>query len=847
MTATRHPPHNVDAERSLLGAILLTREARDAAFAKVSAGDLYTPSHQLIYAAVEALAEEGQPVDAVTVADQLGRNGQLADAGGLVALTDLVADCPAASNAARYAAIVSEHAHRRRLLGAALEIVEAVHDGSDPARYVDRLTSEITATAEQTSTWTAVELAPVLDGGHPEIQPEWLRRADGAPLLYPGRIHAFNGESESGKAQPLDAFVATPGGWRQMGSLRVGDQVIGSAGPVTVTGIYPQGVQPIWRLGCSDGSSVECTGDHLWLTQNCNNRFRGQKGTVLTTDEIRRRLAERTGRNNSMYLPMIEPVEHPRADFLLDPYLLGVLIGDGGLTKDVVISSGDSEVFDQVRRVLPCGDTLHLRDSVTATIRGGFTRIALKRLHLHGCKSENKEIPAEYLRGSISQRIALLQGLMDTDGGMEGSPTLCTTSPVLAAQVRELVESLGGTAATHLKHPYYVYRGERREGRKAYVVTVRLRRDLGCPFRITRKVTAWARRMTRYTVPPVRRIVSVEPAGSKHAQCISVDAPDCLYATEHYLLTHNTWLGLMAVMEALTAGRRSLTVDFEDRADLFVERLLLLGADPAAIVELVTYIRPDEPFDGTARVQLAGLLDTHDYAVAVLDGLAEALSNNGWEENSAKDVMAFYQALPRRIARAGAAVVIIDHLVKDKENQGRYARGSTAKLAGIDGAVYKVETITPFGRGMTGKSRLVLAKDRVGYVRQTAAGHKNIAEMVLASTSGRVQIELAVPAAKTAGPGGEYQPTIYMEKVSRALEPLDLPVTSAQLATIVPGRADMVRKAVAALVAGGYVQTVQKGSAALLKSVRPFRDQPDPEPGGPGIPPDYMLEGEEPY
>src|SRR3954465_1807900 len=119
--AVRQVPHNLQAEESLLGAMLLSREAIAVAVEAISADDFYRPVHGHIFDAICSLYAQGEGADPVTVADELGRAGLLESVGGLPALLDLQGNTPAISNAAHYARIVEEHALLRRLIGVASE------------------------------------------------------------------------------------------------------------------------------------------------------------------------------------------------------------------------------------------------------------------------------------------------------------------------------------------------------------------------------------------------------------------------------------------------------------------------------------------------------------------------------------------------------------------------------------------------------------------------------------------------------------------------------------------------------------------------------------------------------
>src|ERR687898_3428189 len=141
---SRTPPHDLTAEESLLGAMMLEPEAIASAAGVLRADDFYKPAHAHIFDAVHALYASGQPVDPVTVADELRRNELLETVGGHQVLIDIMASTPATTNAAGYARIVEEHALLRRLIGVAGEIAEIGYGmPEDIAKALDRAESMV--------------------------------------------------------------------------------------------------------------------------------------------------------------------------------------------------------------------------------------------------------------------------------------------------------------------------------------------------------------------------------------------------------------------------------------------------------------------------------------------------------------------------------------------------------------------------------------------------------------------------------------------------------------------------------------------------------------------------------
>lgn len=345
----------------------------------------------------------------------------------------------------------------------------------------------------------------------------------------------------SGKAQPVSEPVQTPAGERPIGDLRPGDEVYGPEGaPRRVVSVHPQGEREILEVRLSDGVAVRCDADHLWTIRGWKNgKYVGRTVKAAELMAIGEEL------HSGPFLPMAAAVRRPDADLPVNPRLLGLLLGDGTLApgNGVKFSSGDPELLDEIEELAAPVDARRQADGITVALTTPRGRVnplleSLRELGLVGCRAAEKFVPAAYRLGSISQRLALLRGLMDTDGCASGE--FSTVSPRLAADVRWLVESLGGTARTTTKQGSF--RGK--AGQVAYRVYVAMPGGMS-PFGLARKARAYNDR-TKYQ--PRRRIVSVKPAGREEAVCIRVDAPDGLYLTTGHAVTHNTTLAQACLM-----------------------------------------------------------------------------------------------------------------------------------------------------------------------------------------------------------------------------------------------------------------------------------------------------------
>ena len=396
-------------------------------------------------------------------------------------------------------------------------------------------------------------LRPLFDALHDMLEPERV-----SSHLERGVIEVAPLAFMRGRAQPLSSGVLTPSGFRPIGNLSVGDLVIGSNGhPTPVIGVYPQGPKQVFRVRTQDGASTLCCAEHLWHVYTAADRRRHTPGRVLETREMIGRL--RSAHQHRFELPLLsaaaefEPREVP-----IDPYALGLLLGDGCLTTTTpTFSTADPELVSILEASLP-GIELRWKRGVDYTLghtgghRGGVivanpVTAALRELGLAGTRSNTKFVPDLYLHNSGETRIALLQGLLDSDGGpvtqtdRSGRIQYTTCSERLRDDVTDLVRSLGGVADARMRaaagRPPGLAHGRPVHHRNdAYVLDLRLPPGI-TPFRLARKQGLYDRSGGGR---PMRFVEAIEPAGEMETVCIQVAAADSLYITDDYLVTHNT-------------------------------------------------------------------------------------------------------------------------------------------------------------------------------------------------------------------------------------------------------------------------------------------------------------------
>ena len=351
--------------------------------------------------------------------------------------------------------------------------------------------------------------------------------------------------------QPLDTPTLTPTGWVPFGSLEVGDFVVGSNGkPAQVVGIYPKGTKDVYKLRTKQGAEAESCLDHPWFTYDYEENKRGREGRVRSLAEIAETLTVSVTKSGvkkkvaNHYLPRLTTVEFEPRPVTVDPYLLGALLGDGSLSGTPTLINPEEAIVARCEKALDGNLKVSSTGIVHRFVRKDFStntnslKDRLTQLGLMGCDFSSKFIPEDYLYNSLEVRLALLQGLMDTDGSckVNGEAVFHSSNPRLVKQVVELVRSLGGKAVPRLRN---------RVGSESvlgdHVITTRnVAWDVSivCPY----NPFSLARKAERYREQRIHKdkIISVEYSRTVPVQCIEIATEDHLYVTSNFLLTHNT-------------------------------------------------------------------------------------------------------------------------------------------------------------------------------------------------------------------------------------------------------------------------------------------------------------------
>lgn len=282
----RLPPQDFIAEQSVLGAMMLSKDAIADAIERLHPHDFYRPAHQKIHEAIINLYGQGEPADAITVAAELDRQGQLQRIGGATYIHTLIAIVPTAANAGYYADIVAEKAVLRRLVEAGTRIVQYGYAGADGAKVPEvlaRAQAEMfeATNGRRTEDFVALEelLQPTMDeletiqndGGIARGVPTGFHDIDEVLNgLHGGQMIIIAARPGIGKALALDTPLPTPHGWTTMGEVNAGQELIGADGKPTrilaTTDIMYE--RPSYAIEFDASCTIIADGSHQWPTLN---------------------------------------------------------------------------------------------------------------------------------------------------------------------------------------------------------------------------------------------------------------------------------------------------------------------------------------------------------------------------------------------------------------------------------------------------------------------------------------------------------------------------------------------------------------------------------------------------
>lgn len=350
-----------------------------------------------------------------------------------------------------------------------------------------------------------------------------------------------------GYEQPYSEPVLTPNGYVPMGSLKVGDLVMNPNGiPVRIGDIVEQGTTEIYEVEFQDGRKVRCGANHLWAT--CRN---GKKFYIIrTVDYMKRKLKQGSpGKEHYPYkIPELNPLKFDERPITVDPYVLGVLLGDGCICGDQVkFSTADQFIVEELQKRLPDYLIEH-KEGYTYVIKSKIKGInelnrQLKELQVK-VKSYDKFIPEDYKFSSIENRFELVRGLMDTDGSItNGACNFVSTSEKLIDDLTFILRSLGIRCKKSKeilgKQNVDFDNGNYSDTRSHWELIITTEEDI---FKLPRKLEK-VRKNRNYNYKGIG-IKSIRKTGEFEQQrCLCIDNENHLYITKDFIPTHNSYKG----------------------------------------------------------------------------------------------------------------------------------------------------------------------------------------------------------------------------------------------------------------------------------------------------------------
>ena len=376
------------------------------------------------------------------------------------------------------------------------------------------------------------------------------------------RVFLLMGKAGSGKAQPVSSKIQTPFGEKELKDLEVNDVVYTKDGTYTsVIGIFPQGQRDVYKITFNDGTHTYSDIEHIWNVRRTsgNSKKAGFKNKTLK-EILEKGIIQNSNRDkqrgnkgaSKWEIPICEPVENFEKEFPIDPYLLGVLIGDGSLTKSCALISNPIKDYEIIENIKPYltneGYSVKMVNRTSKDVcpqymitisnkeNDGFIN-RIKALNLN-VNSKEKFIPKEYFLGNVYQRFELLKGLMDTDGSSSKKRMrFSTSSEKLANDVCYLIRSLGGVC--------YLKKNNRDEFNISFNIGYN-------PFKLKRKADNYIKRNLTKTIRDVSFYSKEE------CVCIMVENDSHLYLTNDFIVTHNTTIIRYALEKLLEKDKQNI-------------------------------------------------------------------------------------------------------------------------------------------------------------------------------------------------------------------------------------------------------------------------------------------------
>ena len=596
-------PQAIDVEEAVLGALMTETKSFHRIEGKLSKEDFYLPKHQLIFEAMNNLSLRNEPIDILTIAEEIKKMGEI-DTVSPVEIVNLSSRVASSVHLEYHCSILNEKSLKRKLISVTSDIQNQSFDESIGAsETLENLEKSFTDLNNKSSGYESIGINEAIQLAINKANQAQVDHQSGKITAIPTHLNALDrafeggwrspdliilgGRPSMGKALRSDEVILTPKGWVKNIDLKIGDEVVSIDGKQSfVKGIYPKGKLKTYEVEFSDGRVVECCENHLWEVNS--SRFRDKTKVIETKELIRLLSLERYKRRIS--IPLFCGEFGDEKDFIIHPYILGVLLGDGSCGSSLRWCKPDKFIANKISGILDENHSVNeLKYNFYSIVGNGNSNNLLTeydKLGLKNKRSFEKFIPETYLNSSREQRLHLLNGLLDTDGDVDKNGAICfnSTSKQLANDVQSLCWSLGYKCSIR-KRKSYLY-GVRHKDSYRLVIGSHNPQEL---FSLPRK----KERAIYRDIKPLT-IVSIKEKGVEDCQCISVSHPRRLYITRDYIVTHNTQHSLSIAMSAANAGLDCLFVSIEMTSVQLVNRLLLESDNISSYNLRTGQLRADE-------------------------------------------------------------------------------------------------------------------------------------------------------------------------------------------------------------------------------------------------------------
>lgn len=373
------------------------------------------------------------------------------------------------------------------------------------------------------------------------------------------KIIIVNGKGGSGKALCNSLVIPTPNGPKKVEEIKIGDQLFDRLGkPTNVLGVFPQGKMDVYEVTLNDGRKTLCSLNHLWNIhkRSWHREISKDKYVPYTIEQILAEGLKVSSRSGYRFeIQCASPVQYQKKNYSIDPYVIGVFLGDGCCTqRALTLSSKDKEILEKINLLIggigfiqteetgyswkfqcPKG----ILNTNNVELKYFQTKDFFKNYQKEICQySYNKSIPIEYKYGSIDQRLKLIQGLMDTDGSItkKGQVTFTSTSLQLINDVKEVLGSLGyvSTLQTDQRDKYtnnicYILHINIPNKEKQKLFSLKRKKE------IAEKLPPSVFQYNKTQIKDIKKLDYQE-----EMTCFLVDNEEHLFLINDFIVTHNT-------------------------------------------------------------------------------------------------------------------------------------------------------------------------------------------------------------------------------------------------------------------------------------------------------------------